>query len=144
VKINVAAVLRRSSKRKDRMKLSLSPKLVEKRVWVPVISFCRIFIPSYTGDALVCKPKPILTPLIVWLYEYLHYNGSITEKGDMRLWDFYYHINKGRWRFASELFQDPLQGKSICLFEKWILQNCMWKLTTHNVHHIWRATQKSQ
>jgi hypothetical protein len=32
--------------RKHRMKLSLSPKLVEKLVWVPVISFCQIFIPS--------------------------------------------------------------------------------------------------
>jgi hypothetical protein len=32
-------------KRKDRMKLSLPPKLVEKLVCVPVISFCKIFIP---------------------------------------------------------------------------------------------------
>jgi hypothetical protein len=29
----------RISQRKDRMKLSLPPKLVEKLVWVPVISF---------------------------------------------------------------------------------------------------------
>jgi hypothetical protein len=37
------------------MKLSLPPKLVEKLVWVPVISFCKIFIPSYTfDDALLC------------------------------------------------------------------------------------------
>ncbi len=35
------------------MKLSLPPKLVEKLVWVPVISFCKIFIPSYTFDALL-------------------------------------------------------------------------------------------
>jgi hypothetical protein len=33
------------------MKLSLSPKLMEKVVWVPVISFCKIFIPNYTFDA---------------------------------------------------------------------------------------------
>jgi hypothetical protein len=42
-------------KMKDRMKLSLPPKLVEKLVWVPVISFCRIFILSYTFDALLCR-----------------------------------------------------------------------------------------
>ncbi len=41
-------------KRKDRMKLSLPPKLVEKLVWVPVISFCKVFIPSYVFDALLC------------------------------------------------------------------------------------------
>jgi hypothetical protein len=28
------------------VKLNLPPKLVEKLVWVPVISFCKIFIPS--------------------------------------------------------------------------------------------------
>jgi hypothetical protein len=44
----------RSGKRKDRMKLSLLPKLVEKLVWVPVIFHCRIFIPSYAFDALLC------------------------------------------------------------------------------------------
>ncbi len=38
--------------RADMMKLSLPPKLVEKLVWVPVISFCKIFIPSYAFDAL--------------------------------------------------------------------------------------------
>jgi hypothetical protein len=36
---------RRSGKMKDRMKLSLPPKLVEKVVWVPV-KFCKIFILS--------------------------------------------------------------------------------------------------
>ncbi len=45
VKIYVAAV-RLSGKGKDRMKLSLPSKLVGKLVWVPVISFCKIFIPS--------------------------------------------------------------------------------------------------
>jgi hypothetical protein len=29
------------------MKLNLPPKLVEKLVWVLVISFCKIFIPNY-------------------------------------------------------------------------------------------------
>jgi hypothetical protein len=37
------------------MKLSLPPKLVEKLVWVPLISFCNIFIPSYTFDAVAIK-----------------------------------------------------------------------------------------
>ncbi len=31
--------------RKEGMKLSLPPKLVEKLVWVPVISFCKIRFP---------------------------------------------------------------------------------------------------
>jgi hypothetical protein len=30
---------------KEGMKLSLPPKLVEKLVWVPVISFCQISFP---------------------------------------------------------------------------------------------------
>ncbi len=44
------------------MKLSLPPKLVEKLVWVPVISFCKIFIPSYAFDALLCRNWPISPP----------------------------------------------------------------------------------
>ncbi len=48
----------------DRMKLSLSPKLMEKLVWVPVISFCKIFIPNYTSDALLCQNWPFFSPLI--------------------------------------------------------------------------------
>jgi hypothetical protein len=37
VKIYVAAVEALRKKRKDRMNLSLPPKLVEKLVWIPVI-----------------------------------------------------------------------------------------------------------
>jgi hypothetical protein len=37
-------------KGKDMMKLSLPPKLAEKLV----IFFCKIFIPSYVFDALLC------------------------------------------------------------------------------------------
>ncbi len=48
VKIHVAASAGAQEKRNRRMKLSLPPKLVEKLVWVPVISFCKIFIPSYS------------------------------------------------------------------------------------------------
>ncbi len=62
VKIYVAAQCRRSGKRKHRMKLSLPPKLVGKLVWVPVISFCKIFIPSYAFDALLCRNWPFLPP----------------------------------------------------------------------------------
>ncbi len=36
---------RQSGKRKEGMKLSLQPKLVESLVWVPVISFCEISFP---------------------------------------------------------------------------------------------------
>jgi hypothetical protein len=41
-------------KKKDSMKLSLPPKLVEKLVWVSVISLHEIFIPtSYVVEKLV-------------------------------------------------------------------------------------------
>jgi hypothetical protein len=53
---------RRSGKRKHVMKLSLPPTLVEKLVWVPVISFCKIFIPSYTFDALLRRNWPFSPP----------------------------------------------------------------------------------
>jgi hypothetical protein len=42
-------------KRKDIVKLNLAPKLMEKLVWVPVILFCKIFVPSYAFDALLCQ-----------------------------------------------------------------------------------------
>jgi hypothetical protein len=47
-------------KRKDRVKLSLPAKLVEKLVWVPVISFCKFFIARYAFDALLCRNCPFL------------------------------------------------------------------------------------
>jgi hypothetical protein len=53
VKIYVAAV---EALRKKGKKLSLPPKLVEKLVWVPVISYCEISFPVrhlmayYTGN----------------------------------------------------------------------------------------------
>jgi hypothetical protein len=49
VKIYVTAAeeqWRRSGKKKQRMKFVPPSKLVEKLVWVPFISFCKIFIPS--------------------------------------------------------------------------------------------------
>jgi hypothetical protein len=59
------------------MKLSLPPKLVEKLVWVQVIiSFCTIFIPIYSFDALLCQnwsfsPPDRLTLMITLLYQLL-------------------------------------------------------------------------
>jgi hypothetical protein len=61
VKIYVAAV-QALRKRMHRMKLSLPPNWVEKLVWVPVISFCKIFIPSYAFDALLCQNWPFSPP----------------------------------------------------------------------------------
>ncbi len=66
VKIYVVAVEALREKGKRGMKLSLPPKLVEKLVWVPVISFCKISFPvthlmpyySKTGRS---------RPLIAWL-----------------------------------------------------------------------------
>jgi hypothetical protein len=56
VKIYVATT--RSRESKDRMKLSLLPKLVEKLVWVPFILLCENFNPSHTFDALLCRDWP--------------------------------------------------------------------------------------
>jgi hypothetical protein len=66
VKIYVATaeVLRK----KKRMKLSLPPKLVENLVWVLVISFCKIFIPNYGFDALLCRNWPFSPPNCVTLW----------------------------------------------------------------------------
>jgi hypothetical protein len=55
-------------KGKDKMKLSLPPKLVGKLVWIPVILFCKIFIPSYLFDALLCPNWPFLLPNRVTLW----------------------------------------------------------------------------
>jgi hypothetical protein len=38
------------------------PNLWEKLVWLPVISFCKIFIPSYAFDALLCRNWPFSPP----------------------------------------------------------------------------------
>jgi hypothetical protein len=61
VKIYVAAMHALREKR-TQMKLSLPPKYVEKLVWVPVISFCKIFIPNYAFDALLCRNWPFSPP----------------------------------------------------------------------------------
>jgi hypothetical protein len=40
--LRVLIVVVQGGKRKDRMKLNLPPKLLEKLVWVPIIPFCKI------------------------------------------------------------------------------------------------------
>jgi hypothetical protein len=54
--IYVAVVERRSGKKKDGMKLSLSSKLVGKLVWVPILWLCKIFLLNYSFmfDASLC------------------------------------------------------------------------------------------
>jgi len=49
------------------MKLSSPPKLVEKLVWVPAISFCKIFIHNYAFDGLLCRKGPFSPPNCVTL-----------------------------------------------------------------------------
>jgi hypothetical protein len=62
VKIYLAPVEAITKKERGDETLSLPPKLVEKLVWVLVISFCKIFIPSYAFDALLCQKLAILVP----------------------------------------------------------------------------------
>ncbi len=51
VKLYVGAAAAEALKEKGKT----GPKLVEKLVGVPVILFCKIFIPSYTFDAILCE-----------------------------------------------------------------------------------------
>jgi hypothetical protein len=52
----------KKKERQDETQFTVPPKLVEKLVWVPVISLSTLFIPSYTFDALF-KPKlAVLAP----------------------------------------------------------------------------------
>jgi len=44
------------------VKLSLPPKMAKKLVWIPVISFCKIFILSYVFDGMLCRNWPFLPP----------------------------------------------------------------------------------
>jgi hypothetical protein len=63
VKIYVAAVeWRRSGKRKEGMKLSIPPELVEKLVWVPVILFYKISFPVTCLMPLLCRNWPFSPP----------------------------------------------------------------------------------
>ncbi len=67
---------RRPGKWKQRMKLSLPPKFVEKLICVLVISLCKIFIPSYAFDALLCRKWPFSPPNRLTLRITLMYLGE--------------------------------------------------------------------
>jgi hypothetical protein len=69
LKIYVAAMELLSDKERQD-ETQFKPKLVEKLVWVPVILLCKIFIPSYAVDALLCR-NWLFSPLIVILYRIL-------------------------------------------------------------------------
>ncbi len=58
VKIYVPVVWRRLEKWKDGTKVSLPPKFVEKLVWVPVISFCKISFPVTHLMPILCPNWP--------------------------------------------------------------------------------------
>jgi len=69
VKVYVAAVeALRKKERQDETQFSLLPKLVEKPVWVPIIWFCKIFIPRYTHLMPSYAETGHSRPLIAWLY----------------------------------------------------------------------------
>jgi hypothetical protein len=63
------------------MKPSLPPKLVEKLAWVPVISFSKIFIASYTFDGLLCRNWPFspLTRVTLLVTVTAHQNLESTK-----------------------------------------------------------------
>ncbi len=79
MRIYVAAVeaLTKTKERQDETQFKTRPKLVEKLVWVPVTSFRKVFIPSYTFDALLSQNWPFLPPnritLRITLMKGLHY-----------------------------------------------------------------------
>jgi hypothetical protein len=62
VKIYVAAMEALKKKERQDEKLSLSPKIGGKLVWIPVILFCKIFIPGYLFDALLCPNWAFFAP----------------------------------------------------------------------------------
>ncbi len=80
------------------MKLSLPPNLVDKLVWVPIISFCRIFIPIYTFDALLCRnwlvSPPSLT-LRITLLRSLNFGPIYNKKASPMVWFLCHFQRKG-------------------------------------------------
>jgi hypothetical protein len=100
---------RRSGKRKDRMKLSLPPKLVEKLVWVPVVLVSKIFIPSYTFDGLLCRNWPFLPP-----NRQVHHFAE-TEFGCGLCNQYRVEIEPGTWtslRYIQAFSKDNNQARS--------------------------------
>ncbi len=63
MKIYVPAVVEALRKKERGDETQFTSKIsLEKLVWVPVISFCKIFIPSYVSDALLCRNWPFSPP----------------------------------------------------------------------------------
>jgi len=52
VKIQVAAVVQALTKKETQDETQFTTKIRGKLVWVPVISFCKIFIPTSAFDAI--------------------------------------------------------------------------------------------
>jgi hypothetical protein len=61
VKIYVEAV-EALVKNEAGVKLSSSPKLVEKLIWIPVILFCKISFPVTHFDTLIMPKRALLAP----------------------------------------------------------------------------------
>jgi hypothetical protein len=76
-KIYVAAVWRRSGKKAIHDETHFTTKIGGKLVWVPVISLCKIYIPSYTFDALLSQTWQFSPPnrgtLLITLIAYRNY-----------------------------------------------------------------------
>jgi hypothetical protein len=72
------------------MKLSLLPKLVEKLVWVPVISFCKIFIPNYGFDAVISEWTNThqCTNMDGWCTDRILFSIPVSSQVDFFIWPF--------------------------------------------------------
>jgi len=81
------------------MKLSLPPNLVDKLVWVPIISFCRIFIPIYTFDGLLCRNWLVSPPnsltLRITLLRSSNFGPIYNKKASPMVWFLCHFQHKG-------------------------------------------------
>jgi hypothetical protein len=71
------------------MKLSSPPKLVEKLVWIPIIWFCKVFIPSYGFDALICR-NWLFSPLLPDFTD----NSIVCNKSEALLVQFFSSLKR--------------------------------------------------
>ncbi len=120
---------------KDRMKLILLPKLVEKLVWVPVISFrIKIFIPSYVFDALLCWNWPFSPP------------NRVTQRITplFRIWGGSWEWKSWNWPFSPPnrvtqritlLFR--IWGKELGVEEKEEVEEQSWYASMERVIKTW-------
>jgi len=92
MKIYVAAVEALRTKGKTGWNAIISPKLIKKLVWVPVISLCKIFIPSCAFDGLLCRNWPFSPPnqetLRISLIKYVEWWSSIATQGHFNCSNF--------------------------------------------------------